>query len=72
VPAGSGSDDSAPQRTVLRDEVAERIQSKILSGALRPGDRLPPERELAERLRVNRSSVREALKKASRRRASTS
>jgi GntR family transcriptional repressor for pyruvate dehydrogenase complex len=63
VPEGSGSDDSGPQRTVLRDEVAERIQSKILSGALRPGDRLPPERELADRLKVNRSSVREALKK---------
>ena len=63
VPTGSGPDGSAPRRTVLRDEVAERIQARILSGALRPGDRLPPERELAERLRVNRSSIREALKK---------
>jgi GntR family transcriptional repressor for pyruvate dehydrogenase complex len=50
-------------RPVLRDAVAEQIQSKILDGTLRAGDRLPPERELAEKLGVNRSSVREALKK---------
>jgi GntR family transcriptional repressor for pyruvate dehydrogenase complex len=62
VPEGSDPDGSSSQRTVLRDSVAERIQARILSGALRPGDRLPPERELAERLKVNRSSVREALK----------
>jgi DNA-binding FadR family transcriptional regulator len=43
--------------------VAEQIQAKILDGTLRAGDRLPPERELADTLGVNRSSVREALKK---------
>ena len=52
----------APSR-VLADEIARRIQTKILDGTLRPGDRLPPERDLAEQLRVNRSSLREALKK---------
>jgi len=52
----------APSR-VLSDEIARRIQAKILDGTLRPGDRLPPERDLAEQLRVNRSSLREALKK---------
>ncbi len=50
-------------RSVLPDAVADQIQSKILDGTLRVGDRLPPERELALQLGVNRSSVREALKK---------
>ncbi|NRA03322.1 MAG: FadR family transcriptional regulator [Myxococcales bacterium] len=43
--------------------VAERIQARILDGTYRQGERLPGERELALELRVNRSSVREALKK---------
>ncbi len=50
-------------RSELPDAVADQIQSKILDGTLRAGDRLPPERELALQLGVNRSSVREALKK---------
>ena len=47
----------------LPDAVAERILGGILDGTLREGDRLPPERELAEQLDINRSSLREALKK---------
>jgi len=43
--------------------VAAQIRAKILDGSFAPGDRLPPERELATQLHVNRSSVREALKK---------
>ena len=43
--------------------VAEQIQARILDGTYRPGERLPGERELALELHVNRSSVREALKK---------
>ena len=50
-------------RGVLPDAVADQIQTKILNGTIRAGDRLPPERELALQLGVNRSSVREALKK---------
>src|SRR5262245_53438839 len=34
----------------------------ILSGELRPGDRLPPEKELGEALGLSRSSLREAVK----------
>lgn len=45
------------------DEVVERLRGLILGGELRPGARLPNERELAERLHVNRGSVREALKR---------
>jgi DNA-binding FadR family transcriptional regulator len=57
----SGPDSGA--RRPLTDEVAERIQARILDGTFGPGDRLPTERELALELRVNRGSVREALKK---------
>ena len=42
--------------------VLEKIESDLLEGALAPGDRLPPERELAANLGVGRSSVREALR----------
>ncbi|MGR3541239.1 MAG: FCD domain-containing protein [Hasllibacter sp.] len=45
----------------LADAVAEQIELLILRGVLRPGERLPPERELAERLDVSRPSLREAL-----------
>jgi GntR family transcriptional repressor for pyruvate dehydrogenase complex len=44
-------------RTVL-----EKVESDLLDGVLAPGDRLPPERELAATLGVGRSSVREALR----------
>ncbi|MFV0375124.1 FadR/GntR family transcriptional regulator [Microbacterium sp.] len=42
--------------------VLERIEADLLSGLVAPGDRLPPERELAATLQVGRSSVREALR----------
>ncbi|KRC61793.1 GntR family transcriptional regulator [Agromyces sp. Root81] len=44
-------------RTVL-----EHIETQLLEGALRPGDRLPGERALSTELGVGRSSVREALR----------
>ena len=45
------------------EEIAEGLRAQILSGKYGPGERLPSERELSVRLAVNRSSVREALKK---------
>jgi GntR family transcriptional repressor for pyruvate dehydrogenase complex len=42
--------------------VLEKIETDLLDGRLQPGDRLPPERELAATLGVGRSSVREALR----------
>jgi GntR family transcriptional repressor for pyruvate dehydrogenase complex len=51
------------RRRALPDELADGLRRRITSGELHPGDRLPPERELAEGLSVNRGSVREALKK---------
>lgn len=41
--------------------VVRQIEDLLLRGILRPGDRLPPERDLAERLGVSRPSLREAL-----------
>lgn len=41
--------------------VVRQIELLILRGVLRPGDRLPAERELAEKLGVSRPSLREAL-----------
>jgi DNA-binding FadR family transcriptional regulator len=43
-------------------KVAAAIGERILSRALREGERLPPETELARQLGVNRSTVREALR----------
>lgn len=45
----------------LSHGVVRQIEELVLRGILRPGDRLPPERELAERVGVSRPSLREAL-----------
>jgi GntR family transcriptional repressor for pyruvate dehydrogenase complex len=46
----------------LYEQITEQIQSRIMAGQLRPGDRLPPERELAGLFGVSRTAVREAVK----------
>lgn len=46
----------------LTDEAIERIKEMIVSGQLRPGDRLPREADLAERLGLSRNSLREAVR----------
>lgn len=48
-----------------RQQVEDQIKSAILSGALRPGDRLPGEVELARQFAVSRTTVREALRSLS-------
>ncbi len=45
------------------DKIIKQIRSLITSGQLTSGDRLPPERKLAEKLRVSRTHVRDAIKK---------
>jgi GntR family transcriptional repressor for pyruvate dehydrogenase complex len=45
----------------LSGAVVRQIEGLILRGILRPGDRLPPERDLSERLGVSRPSLREAV-----------
>ena len=49
------------QRRAFEDIIVQ-VENAILEGRLRVGDRLPPERELAEIFNVSRASVREALR----------
>lgn len=50
------------RRFRTHEQVLQQVEEQILKGRLRPGDRLPPERQLAESLGVSRSAVREALR----------
>src|SRR5206468_1069849 len=52
----------APARRRLHEDVAEQLRDAILDGRFDAGTKLPPERELAAEFRVNRTSVREAIK----------
>lgn len=45
------------------DIIIKQIRNLITSGQLNPGDRLPPERKLAEKLGVGRTNVRDAIRK---------
>jgi GntR family transcriptional regulator, transcriptional repressor for pyruvate dehydrogenase complex len=51
------------RRLKVSDSVAAQLEQLILRGDYRVGDRLPPERELAEQFGVGRSSMREALRR---------
>ena len=46
----------------VTDEAIEKIKAMIVAGDLQPGDRLPREADLAERLGLSRNSLREAVK----------
>ena len=50
-----------PDRQRLDEQIAASIADAILDGVFPPGSTLPPERELAEQLDVNRTSLRQAL-----------
>ena len=52
----------AVKRTRIPEEIVSQILRLFREGALKPGDRLPPERELAQQLNVSRASVREAMR----------
>ena len=49
-------------RELLPERIASRLVSLIAERHLRPGDKLPPERELAAAMQVSRPSLREALR----------
>jgi GntR family transcriptional repressor for pyruvate dehydrogenase complex len=60
---GRGTEGWEPlPRVRTYEQVLQRIETQIFSGALHAGERLPPERELAELLGVSRPAVREALR----------
>ena len=42
--------------------IVEQIRDAIFSGELKPGDRLPPEKDLAENFGVSKASLREAFR----------
>ena len=46
----------------VAEEIIDQLRGLILKGVYAPGDKLPPERKLAEELGVNRASLREAIK----------
>jgi len=61
--AASAPAEFKPLRKVRRyEQVAEQIRNLIAAGALKPGDRLPAERDLAKKLHVSRSSIRDAVR----------
>lgn len=50
------------KKTRLYEEIVKQLQELIRKGDLKPGDKLPPERELATQLNVSRTAIREALR----------
>ena len=61
---GPGAEVTLPPKVKLRafEEICERIRRQLAAGKLKPGDKLPPERELSEQLGVSRAALREALR----------
>ncbi|HET7441578.1 MAG TPA: FadR/GntR family transcriptional regulator [Terriglobales bacterium] len=52
----------AVQTARLYEQIVKQIEESILKGALKPGDQLPAERDLAQQFGVSRTAVREAVK----------
>ena len=61
MPKIEASQTAAPPRRSYQ-KLSERLQRFMAEGKFRDGDRLPPERALAESFGVSRSSVREAIR----------
>ncbi|MEA2634289.1 MAG: GntR family transcriptional regulator, transcriptional repressor for pyruvate dehydrogenase complex [Chloroflexota bacterium] len=49
------------ERSRLYEDLGERLGQLVRESSMAPGDRFPPERELAHQLRVSRTSVRQAM-----------
>ena len=50
------------ERPRLYEAVAKELKTFILDGGLKPGDQLPTEQELCQRLNVGRATLREAMR----------
>ncbi|MFA7556174.1 MAG: GntR family transcriptional regulator [Hydrogenophaga sp.] len=62
APNSTAFDFSAIVPARAADEISAQVREMIASGRLRPGDRLPSERELSARMQVSRNTLREALR----------
>jgi len=67
---GQAADDTTGSNPVFEtikqkrafQEVVDQIRREVSLGRLKPGDKLPPERELAEQMRVSRAAIREGMR----------
>ncbi|MBC8102375.1 MAG: FadR family transcriptional regulator [Cytophagales bacterium] len=57
-----GIDRSGGQEPSVAISIVEEIKQELVRGRYRPGSRLPTERELAQQLRISRSTIREAMR----------
>src|SRR5277367_4338108 len=62
APAGEYTVYKVVRTSRLYEQIVQQIEDSVLNGTLKPGDQLPAERELAQRLGVSRTAVREAVK----------
>lgn len=60
-PGAARASEPASSRRAF-EEICQRIRDQLAAGALKPGDKLPAERELAAQLGVGRNALREALR----------
>jgi GntR family transcriptional repressor for pyruvate dehydrogenase complex len=51
------------EKVKVSEQIADRLLKFIIKGGIAPGEKLPPERKLASQFNVNRTTLREALKK---------
>src|SRR3954467_13247704 len=66
-PARASPDAAVPiRRRKLSRDVLERLLTMITGGDLKPGDYLPPERQLMEAFKIGRPAIREALQELQR------
>jgi GntR family transcriptional repressor for pyruvate dehydrogenase complex len=52
----------AAKSNKISDQIVDQIRTAIFEGSLKPGDRLPSEKELVETFQVSRATLREALR----------
>jgi DNA-binding FadR family transcriptional regulator len=61
---GQGFEPDVVDTRSAAEQIAAQLHQALVTRELRPGDRLPPEAELAKGFAVSRSTVREAVKAA--------
>ena len=61
MPVKSDPESSSSGHSQLTMQVVDHVKQLVASGELKPGDRLPPERELARSLKISRSSLRAGI-----------